>query len=281
MATVIADDARLIFQHIPKCAGTSVAVQLQDQVRTDGRFHWSARVEIDGVGFIRGGHMPLEVVRHLYPDALEKFRSYRSYAIVREPRSRFRSALGEFLRVHLESSLYNVKDKDLADVLDEIMRETRRSPVWLSERYVHFTRQTDFIELDGERLIGRLYMVDNLDRLADDLREHHGLHFNPRTIYNSHKDKALKFGLPKGALDRTARAVWSVFPVTLRRRIMSGLNRTMPEPRIPASTEALLSSDSVTRFIAEHYAPDFRIWEALQDRPAPRSAVAAASAATN
>jgi hypothetical protein len=261
----MSDDARLIFQHIPKCAGTTVSAQLTEQVKTDPRFLWTHRVEVEGVGIMRGGHMPLAVVRELYPDALEKFRTYRSYAILREPEARFRSALGEYLRVNHGSSLLQIDSRELGAILDEIIGATTAAPVWLSERHVHFTRQADFVNLDGERLIGKLYAVEDLERLAQDLRDAHGLHVNPRIIYNSRKDKSLKFGLPKGVLDRAARAVWKTLPGRMRRHILSLVNRTLPEPRVPAPVQALLSSDGIRGFIADHYAPDHRLWEALRD----------------
>jgi hypothetical protein len=266
----MSDDARLIFQHIPKCAGTTVSAQLTEQVKTDPRFFWSHRVEVEGVGTMRGSHMPLAVIREIYPDALEKFRSYRSYAILREPEARFRSALGEYLRNNHRSSFLQIDERELGAILDEIIGATTASPVWLSERHVHFTRQADFVDLDGERLIDNLYAVEDLERLAQDLRDAHGLHVNPHAIYNSRKDKSLKFGLPKGVLDRAARAVWKTLPLRVRRQILSLVNRTLPEPSIPAPVQALLSSSNVRDFIADHYAPDHRLWEALRDGLATR-----------
>lgn len=116
-------------------------------------------------------HLTLPFWKEYFPRTWQAFVGAQSFALVRDPRDRFFSALFQRL------GQYSGKRAIRAD--DPIVREEAlRVCDWLDGRgsfiekeYIHFTRQIDYIELDGEQVVNVVFPLDRSDVVARWLRD--------------------------------------------------------------------------------------------------------------
>lgn len=116
MATIVSDAHRFVFVHIPKCAGMSISVQMRQKgIDWDTRFVGKPLYEHPRYGDMMLAHLPLDVPGEVFPDTLEKYRVYDSYArdlllaagsgvSARILRSRLRALGGGLRRVRCQAS---------------------------------------------------------------------------------------------------------------------------------------------------------------------------------
>ena len=115
------------------------------------------------MGRVRVEHLTLPFLRDHLPQTFAAFKAARTLVVLREPRSRFFSAvlqrLGEF------QDMKNIRADDPV-----VTEEALRVCDWLDGRdafpdmeYSHFTRQSDFVELDGERMVTALFPLSRTD----------------------------------------------------------------------------------------------------------------------
>lgn len=185
-------EKRLFFVHIPKCAGKSVERGLGPaarypfaQMEADfGIGHAEAVRMREGEGHdhpvhgrVSPGHLPLWFLKENCPRTWAAFEGALAFAILRDPRDRFISALLQRLMefrgtgaIRADSPL--VRD-EAAAVCD-----------WLSGRdrfcrldYVHFTPQSHYVTLEGRRRVAMLFPMTRLDALRDWLQDKADLPF--------------------------------------------------------------------------------------------------------
>src|SRR6185503_15431882 len=138
---VICDGLQLAFIHIPKCAGTSIRRALApfDSTRLDGYFDFP-----DG-GRQHLHHLPLAVVKRHLPEIFTRIERYESYAVLREPRERFASALLQYLRSFRglrpgrgDPGLFQAQGRELC-------RRLAASDAAREPELMHFIPQRDFV----------------------------------------------------------------------------------------------------------------------------------------
>ena len=177
---VICDALGLAFIHIPKCAGTTIRRGLApfDSYPLDGYFDFP-----DG-GRQHLHHLPLWVVKRYFPALYSKLESYDSYAVLREPRERFASALLQHLRSFQKLSL----TRNDIGIFQHKGRELCR---WLAStgsarvpELMHFLPQRDFLVCDGVEVVRHLHRFDKLILLVEDLRRRHGITLDLRSRAN-------------------------------------------------------------------------------------------------
>ena len=173
---IISDRHSFAFVHIPKCGGTSVRHMLRgysDQsIEFEGLMHhwdwgqrdWYLSNQVDLM------HLPLQALERHFPAAFRRVASYRSFAVVRDPRDRFVSALRERMVRYANRELVDVSPRTISRVLDTVLRtlESGAEP-WRRWQLVHFQRQRDYVELDGQRVVQRLYPLSEVARMAEDV----------------------------------------------------------------------------------------------------------------
>lgn len=138
------DDARVIFIHVPKNAGSSIKKELYD----DGPI----------------GHRSAQFVRALDP---VKFQAYLVFTTVRHPRHRVMSAFQYLKYAATGERDRTFCERHLADIPDFASFSQRfRDPVFRSEilSWPHFREQTQYIcDPDGRLLVDLLVAVERLD----------------------------------------------------------------------------------------------------------------------
>jgi hypothetical protein len=183
---IINDTHRFAFVHIPKCAGTSVRKQLEAFDKYEGAF--DAKVLHPALGSVHLAHLPLDVLREHYPEAFDEISRYRSFAVLRDPKDRFISAIRQRLREFRGVPDTLVTNDVIMREADEVLNFLYRCPDTLELEYVHFMKQCSFVYLGRSRIIETLCTVDDLSPLARFVQENMGIQFDLNSEHNVSKN---------------------------------------------------------------------------------------------
>lgn len=262
---IVIDDKRYIFQHIPKCAGTTLRKWIIDGYGADVRI--MGVIDHPETGKVETAHLPLKFTKAIFPEVLEKFRSYQSTAILRDPFDRFVSALGQYLREFHAQNIHLMETPALQKAVSELIQRLRAGDQHRDYRLMHFYTQASFVEDEGERLITTLYPIESVGQAARDIGRILDLNAARVQTQNERKEFRLRaVGAPARAADRMARRV---LPEKVWRRSRNiAIARLMKPKRGPADT--VFAVPGCRDFVAEHYARDIELYEMV--RPQHRKA---------
>jgi Sulfotransferase family len=144
-------DSKVLFMHIPKCAGKTIRTAFNPDDFEAGYWHWRFVSEMDQ--WADWAHPTLDVLKGL--PQWELIENNTVIAIIRDPVTRFFSSLREHCKAH------NVSDPSvLLSELDEIR-------IAHDPRYIHFCPQHRFTHIGPKRHVDYLARVENLH---EDLR---------------------------------------------------------------------------------------------------------------
>jgi hypothetical protein len=257
---IIDDTHETAFVHIPKCGGTTISVQFGDLDSYGGAFR--RKGAHPALGDIHYAHIPMPFLRRHYPAEFEKVRAYRSFALTRDPHERFASAtfqrLAEFL---------GVPKIDITGA--RALAEARAVMGWLADRgpfcdleYIHFSRQVDYVALDGERIIDVVLPLEDIADLAAALEERCQVRFDPELRAN------INFGSSNRLLSmiHVAKPIYSRLTTwAFRERLLMLAKRWKIQS--PQSLYEDFRRDSrISDFVEAHYAEDFRLYRAARTR---------------
>jgi hypothetical protein len=195
-------DYGLFFVHVPKCAGTSLqkALDLEEARYTEfaadlglsegeaARLTLSSRHQGDGEVKRQGGyvhpklgpihpvHLPLNYIEAEMPQTWAALRDAPySFAVTREPRSRFLSALMQRMREFGDHEALRVDDPRVRDEAARVCDWLAARDMFCDREYIHFTRQIDFAELDGTRIIKAHFPMERTAALSRWIADQTGL----------------------------------------------------------------------------------------------------------
>lgn len=266
---IISDRHRFAFVHIPKCAGTSVRGQLQHLDDRDG--YYTGRVDRHPtLGLLDYVHIPLFTLRDHFRSEFEKVGGYWSFSVVRDPFDRFPSAISQRLKKYGGGAIQNqTTEKIKAEIqhsIDCLLRQPRHQ-YQLPAEYIHFQKQVDYVYLDGVQIADSLYLVDEVDRLLQDLSARTGLDSlvredgsEPRVANRSivYRNEAVR-----RLVDTTrpfARMIYRAVPRSAQQR----LKAMVYVPR-NSRLEPLFSSEYVTDFIKDYYREDLVLFDDIRE----------------
>jgi len=251
---IIDDVHKVAFVHIPKCGGTSVRLQLAAIDSTCGRFY--PVVDHPVLGKIHSSHIPLTFLRDQFLAEFEKIGRYQSFALIREPISRFASATYQRLKGH-----HRIPTSDITPAL--ALQEAHLVIAWLATRetfcdfdYVHFARQRDFVSVGERQIVGNLFALEDMTAFAAAIGGASGVVIDPERRENSNFASSNPLFR---SLRRTLRPVY--------RRLTSWHFRQSILLRLKSSSESaqplykLFHQDRTIRtFIETYYAGDFELY---------------------
>lgn len=263
---IINDTSRFVFVHIPKCAGSYVRQYLQPYDETGGVF--TARVdEHPRLGLLNFVHMPLFILREHFPEEYAKIRSYRTFALVRDPMQRFPSSMAEYLKIK-GTPIKHVGPTELETEVKSVVRflsENADFGTLLPQEYIHFQRQIDYVVDNGECLIDNLYPVERVESLLAAIGEALGRELQPQQDGGWRTpNQSVVYRHPwVHAMVEWARPVATrcITPV-LPRATKNWLRRMVYVPRQNRSAEAF-QTDAVKRFVNEYYQADFELYQSV------------------
>jgi len=263
-------ERQLAFIHIPKNAGISIRTAMEqaanlsheplakdlDVSLEEAERLSQAGVEWPGHGRIQPVHMPLYFMEQYFPHSWAALKGAQSFAMIRDPRSRFFSALLQHLNEYRGSGSIRADDPLLLD-------EAKRVCDWLADRtifcemeYIHFSRQIDYVEKDAERVVSAIFPLDRVDAAEQWIAENTGLQLSVEQGHTRREPTRL------GAKVRPAArfVANNLMPHAVKRLVhplwvKSGLFGDASK----RYTEIELSDD-VERFVADFYAPDVALY---------------------
>jgi hypothetical protein len=264
---------RLFFVHIPKCAGLSVYRGLEPIAD----FPWEtfaadvglpldeihARVTPFGfdhpiLGSLHQAHLPLPLMQSHFPRCLDLLRgAEQSFAVLRDPRQRFMSALMQNLREFGGLGAVSIGAAELRTQAAVICETLRQDPNPHSLELIHFARQTDFVCLDDKRLMTRLFTMDNLKALERWLGDTYGA--GPFLEESRNRSR-----MPRGGVSYIQPVVKKAASVLLTEGLRKKLHPLwIKSPLYRKAAESYDTMDlgaDTEAFIAEHYAGDAALY---------------------
>ena len=251
---LIDDRHQVAIVHVPKCGGTSITSQLAPFDSYGGAFR--RRGEHPQLGFLDYTHIPLRVLATHFPSEFEKILSYDSFALTRDPHTRFASATFHRLQE------YGGVGK-LDATLETGFAEARAVMAWLSRRtefhdaeYIHFCPQTDFVSLDGGRVVRNIFTLEDMARMASVLQSKCGLSIDPGRKENTNfASNNRVFSLLHAAKPVYSRlTTWS-----FRKKVMAILQKAKLQSADPLYA-AFRRDAEIARFVEDYYAADFELY---------------------
>ncbi|WP_038034198.1 MULTISPECIES: sulfotransferase family 2 domain-containing protein [unclassified Thioalkalivibrio] len=262
---IINHDFRIVFLHIPKCAGTAVRRALESLNQwQDAGPPW--RRSHSDLGMLDYAHLPLAVLRAHFPEAFESVLDYRSFALVRDPYGRFASSVSERIRWGEGALLAKLSRAELRKSLEESIDYLSRQPSsagCLPLGYIHFQRQCDYIVLDGEALVGAVYPVERIAQLREEMNAYigsAGSKVAECTASQQHANAALMYR--NEALRRAHRVVGPLMG-RLRRVLPASASKRMDRwvyVHRDQCVRSLFNSEYVRDFVSSYYADDLELY---------------------
>lgn len=163
---------RIAFLHIPKCAGSSVKDQLRVLDETGGRFE---RAEPHPrFGRVHRAHLPLWLLRELYPDDFTAVTESASFAVLRDPVPRFASALAQRIEQFGKTDPFALPEDALRREVETVVTHLTDHPDSPVLEFCHFLRQRDFVDLEGRRVVSHLYRLEDVPALLAEISARSG-----------------------------------------------------------------------------------------------------------
>ncbi|WP_171236696.1 sulfotransferase family 2 domain-containing protein [Ruegeria sp. HKCCA6837] len=252
---ILSDRHRFVFIHVPKCAGTSVRNAVRPYHDADERFLKAVERHPE-LGEIDFRHLPLRLLRDLDPEAFEKLKIYESYALLRDPFQRFRSAMSQRAKMYLGKEFAQLGPEEIREETENVIAYLNSEPEVIAPGFIHFARQSDFVRVDDVLLVRNLYPVERLDLLAVALGGHLGIerlefgHINQTTTF---RHPQLKHVMRQGSA-----MVRRILPQPAHQALRDTARRLFMRPSDPAVLPEF-DDDGVRGFIESYYATDIAL----------------------
>lgn len=215
------------------------------------------------LGEIDFRHLPLSLLRDLDPEAFGKLKLYDSYALLRDPFQRFRSAMAQRAKMYLGKEFAQLNAGEIRAEIERVMVYLLSEPRVIAPDFIHFARQSDFVQIGKERLVHKLYPVERFDLFVQAL----GRHIGTDALRVGHVNKTTVFRHPRlKYVARSSSAIARrILPGPVHETLRKSARRMLMKPGglagLPVFGEAF-----VENFIRSYYAADIALHqEVLSD----------------
>ncbi|NOD36586.1 MULTISPECIES: sulfotransferase family 2 domain-containing protein [unclassified Ruegeria] len=249
---ILSDSHRFVFIHIPKCAGTTVRTAILPFHEGDDRFHKTVERHPE-LGLIDFRHMPLRLLAEVDSEAFDKLHTYESFALLRDPFERFRSSLAQRTKMYLGKEYAQLSPNDVRVELERVITYLQSKPRVIAPEFIHFSRQSDFVQLDNSPLVKNLFSVEHLDLFRDALVQHMGAD----SLKFGHSNRTTVFRYPK--LKRVLRNGSAVARRMLPSQAYEKLRKTSRDILMKPSGQKssfMLDEPKIRDFVESYYADD-------------------------
>lgn len=265
------EQANLVFIHVPKNAGKS----MRNAFARSMGLSWSflardldvsealaeqlmdEEVDVPGLGLVKPAHLPLAIVESCFPVTWSTIRSAKSFILARPPRDRFFSALMQRLGEFGDVGAIRVDDP-------LVRQEAARVCEWLDGRgpfcdveYIHFSRQADYADLHGERMVSAVFPMDRIDLAARWVEVETG---RPLDVAHDHARREPRKWA--GAIQPAARFIGRrIMPRAMKKAIYPLWMNSGIFADAASSYASIDLGDEIERFLADYYACDARLYQ--------------------
>lgn len=265
---IISDRFRFVFVHIPKCGGTSVRVALSRFDDRNSYYSLCALRKNKDIGLLDYAHIPLKLLESYFKDDFECVRKYSGFAVFRDPYARFPSSLAQRLMMFKGRKLELLSRGEVKREIDEVIKyithESPNVPI-INPEFIHFSRQIDYVEVDGNRIIERIYPIERLRDLFLDIESITGTEIDKTSRIGERLTYKVK-GL-ETAVNLVQRPLVSIFPRYVWKPAFSFVKQALIFSnlldRSPRTHGELFDSKYVSEFISDFYKGDFSIYSKI------------------
>jgi len=271
--------AQIAFVQIPKNGSKSIRQAMLDTVGLDNSavaadLGWSVEQfetayaqgcqnYLPAIGSNNLDHLTLSDYRLHLPHAFKALCDAHSFALVRKPRERFLSALlqrmGQFKRL----KALPVDDPRVREEAELVCNWLDGRGNFHDKEFIHFARQIDYVDLDGERMIDAIFPIDRTDAAEAWIEEKTGIKMG---IAHEHARKE-----PKGlghVLHKPASVIGrNLLPSGLRKAIYPLYKNSPLFDDAAKRYKTTELGSKVEDFIANFYADDFLLYQEAAARP--------------
>ena len=252
---IVSDHHRFIFIHVPKCAGTSVRASVLPYHDADERFLRTVEQHPE-FGPIDFRHLPLSLLREIDPEVFEKLKTYDSYALLRDPFQRFRSAMAQRAKMYLGKEFAQLSEIELHSEINRVQDYLLSSPSVIKPEFVHFTRQSDFVQIDGARLVRNLFLVEHLDQFSRVLAQRIGAGMLP--IGHTNKTMVFRYPQLKHVVQTSSALARQVLPGTVHETLRQSARKVLMKSGAGIE-RAVFDEAQVRDFVASYYKADIAL----------------------
>lgn len=265
---IISDHFQFAFVHIPKCAGTTVRMELEHYDDTEGAF--TNRVDDHAeLGRIDYVHIPLFILRKYFLTEYKKIRDYDSYAVVRDPYSRFPSSFSQHLNFYGKSPIHKLKSSEIKREIDLVIQKLQKHrSIYLPYQYIHFQRQIDYVCDQNEILVSRLYTISDVRRLLADISSKIGaeLEQSPKGPVKANQAIVYRHDVLR-SLDQMTRialgpALRRLVPSNTKKKLKHTSRKFFYVPRQKGLSN-VFESKYIRDFIGEYYSSDITLYRKI------------------
>lgn len=258
---IICPNHNFVFIHIPKCAGTSMRIQI---MKCDPDYIALGRPKVHPeLGKIDYGHIPLSTLQEFFPDHYAYLDKFDSFAIVRDPLERFGSALRQVMWQYEKRPMTLIPASEMRDrtlrMLDEIHSEIDNP----SYRFIFFARQSSFIYLESRKVVKKLVPVSLVPNLINYLGRRTNTKLEAEARANQNVELRFK-GIGKSAYGINT-FLRERLPTGIHSRIKTSVLKVIASKRSAAEANGILDMPEVQDFVATHYKWDDEIYESVMD----------------
>lgn len=257
---IVSPSHRFVFVHVPKCAGTSVRTQIE--ACDADHIAMAQPGPHPELGRIDYGHVPLALLREYFPENYAYLDDFTSFAILRDPLTRFGSSLRQTLWRYEQKPMTLIDPENLRTRALEIMDDLTREIDAPSARMIFFARQRDFVFDGVDRKVDHLVPIEHVSAFIAYLSHKTGTPMDTERRSNQNVDLRAKWLGPLAfQVNGFLRAR---LPLGLHARIKDMALGVLASPGSAAETSGLLEMLEVQAFVAEHYAEDLALYQQAQ-----------------
>ena len=266
---IINDSLKFAFIHIPKCGGSTVRSYLQKFDDLHGSFRGPSDFHPQ-LGTFDRGHIPLFVLQSYYPIQFDAIKKYWSFAVIRDPFSRFPSSISQQLRMHGGCRVEDLSRRAFQKAADRVIKflsKQNGTKAFLPLEYIHFQKQTDYVYVNDERLISRLYTLETIHRLITDFQMKFGsrIHHSNKQGWDDRRsnetlvvrNEYLRF--VHKMIKPSLRILRPLIFDSIKKQVKSALFVERD-----SRYQDLFRSETITSFISYYYAADIALYKRLK-----------------
>lgn len=160
---IVSDTEKFVFVHNPKCGGMSCHNTLLAYDTRDNFFFDWKQVNEQGKTLDMAHITPFQM-RRFFPKAFQETRDYVKFTFVRNPYTRFLSAISQHLKLgtpYMRKAILNDADTFYRVASSFATSSLRLHPVENDHKLVHFRPQVSFANIDGHRWVDHAFRLED------------------------------------------------------------------------------------------------------------------------
>jgi hypothetical protein len=247
---IISNSRNFSFLHIPKNGGTSIFSSLSSINDRNARYAYRTE-HLGDLGPVKMSHLPLFAIRDFFPEDYESIYRSNAFALLRDPTERFKSSLAQRVKER-KRSIDKMSQDEIGQDVDEVITALSREPDVPSYEFCHFIRQSDFVSVDGQRIVKNLFPIEFFEIARERISQASGV-----SVQSGVKNK--RRVIRDTTTVRMARRAWQglkpLLPERQRKFLWNMSYRAVTEP-LEAKNIEVLNSRYVRDFISSYYSND-------------------------